>query len=290
MKKGMKGFLIGAGICILIGVIMVVISLCAGGFSQTKEIMDNGGITVSFSPFKSDRTTGTERTVSLDGSSTPSLALDLEAGSFELVEGDCEDIEIISQKGVDVEKNGDLITISNANHHVFFHIGNSGRSNDVTIRIPKGVTFETVEAEIGAGELTCERLDCSNLDVELGAGQVTIKKADCGECTMVVGAGQIVVEEGNMDDLDVEVGMGSFTIHGNVKQDLDADCGMGTIQMWLGGSQKDHNYEIECGMGEINVGDQFFGGMSTSQSIHNEASSDFDLECGMGSIEIFFEN
>lgn len=290
MKKGMKGFLSGAVICIIIGIIMVVIALCGGGLAQTKEIMDNGGITFSSSGVHNDKSKGTEQTVSLNREVTPDLELDLGAGSFEVTDGDGSDIVIHSQRDVDVEQNGNQITIRNTDRHTFFHIGHSDRGNDVTIEIPKGLVFDNIEMEIGAGELTCDRLKCSNLDVQLGAGQITIKEAEAENCSMVVGAGEIVVEDGDMEELDLEVGMGSFESHANVKGNLDADCGMGSIRMWMNDSENDHNYEINCSMGEIRIGNQSFEGMNTSRSIDHAASSDFDLECGMGSIEIFFEN
>lgn len=72
-------------------------------------------------------------------------------------------------------------------------------------------------------------------------------------------------------------------------QKLNADCGAGEIDMVVTGKEKDYNYDLSCGMGEINLEDSEYSGIGIEKNISNEgARKDMVLECGMGEIDVEF--
>ena len=60
--------------------------------------------------------------------------------------------------------------------------------------------------------------------------------------------------------------------------------------MSLEGSEDDHNYDLECAVGNLRVGGINFAGVSSERNIDNGAESNFNLECSMGSLDVTFTN
>lgn len=130
-------------------------------------------------------------------------------------------------------------------------INNGGGS--IALTIPEDMKFEEVQLEVGAGEAWIDELKADFLDVKVGAGE-----ADFGH-------------------LDVKT--------------LDAEVGVGELTAELVGSEGDYNYNIESGIGEIEIGDNSYGGFAERQNITNPgADRVIDMECGIGSVSISFED
>ena len=291
MGKIGKGFIIGACVCVLIGVVLFVGAACAGGISDAKSIMENGGITIGISSDDyADWDQASEHTISVEDMDEPNLELKLGAGDFEIIESNATDIVVKSSKKIDVKKDGDTIKIHTPERFYFINVGIGNSNHDVTIEIPKGMKFEDVKMNIGAGELRCENITADYLKMEIGAGTIAVENYTSRESVISVGAGEVLVEKGTSEDMDIDVGMGSFIFHGMANGDLDVDCGMGEVQMWMDNAEKDFDYQVDCGMGNVTVGKHSYGGVGTEQNIDNNAKYECDLDCGMGNIEMHFAN
>ena len=107
--------------------------------------------------------------------------------------------------------------------------------------------------------------------MEVGAGEFSgYGNIAAAYCDLQVGAGTI-----DIDQLDV--------------QKLNADCGAGEIDMVVTGKEKDYNYDLSCGMGEIDLENSEYSGLGIEKTISNEgAQKDMVLECGMGEIDVEF--
>lgn len=185
----------------------------------------------------------------------------------------------------------------------------SSQSTVITIEVPAGFEFEKVRMSLGAGEFTSvpllgkeiklelgggdftfESLKTAVLNCKLGAGRLTIENlyTENVECNM--GAGQIIVRNAETTgDLDFEVGMGDLEFTGSIPGNLDAECAMGQMRFHiLGSSQEDHDYDLECAMGNLSVGSSSFTGLSSDKKIDNGAGSLYHLECSMGNLEVTF--
>ena len=80
----------------------------------------------------------------------------------------------------------------------------------------------------------------------------------------------------------------SITATGDAKKKIEADCGVGEINLKIKGKQKDYNYDLDCGIGEIRCGDDSFSGFGREKSIDNGADKKMDIDCGIGSINVAF--
>ena len=150
--------------------------------------------------------------------------------------------------------------------------GNVKKKKQIKVIVPSGKDFDTVSlgVDMGTIDLECD-LKVQELSVEVGAGEFCgYGNITAAYCDLQVGAGTI-----DIDQLDI--------------QKLNADCGAGEIDMVVTGKEKDYNYDLSCGMGEINLEDSEYSGIGIEKNISNEgARKDMVLECGMGEIDVEF--
>ncbi len=104
-----------------------------------------------------------------------------------------------------------------------------------------------------------------------------------------VGAASMEIEELHAKELEMEVGAGSITADIVEAEEMSLTCGMGSIEMTVGGRQEDYNYNLEVGMGRVDLEENEFGGVAMEKNINNNAAKNVDIECGMGSITLDFE-
>ena len=150
--------------------------------------------------------------------------------------------------------------------------GNVKKKKQIKVIVPSGKDFDTVSlgVDMGTIDLECD-LKVQELSVEVGAGEFSgYGNITAAYCDLQVGAGTI-----DIDQLDI--------------QKLNADCGAGEIDMVVTGKEKDYNYDLSCGMGEIDLEDSEYSGLGIEKNISNEgARKDMVLECGMGEIDVEF--
>lgn len=133
-------------------------------------------------------------------------------------------------------------------------IWNLGRSDaQLEIRIPGDQIIDTLEIDMGAGNLTVED------------GVIKCKK------------------------LDVNCGMGNCSIRADIRKEGSIDAGVGNIDLTLTGDIQDFDYEIDCGIGRVDIGDEHYSNLGTRKIIDNHASGKLDIDCGVGSVNIDFE-
>lgn len=206
---------------------------------------------------------------------------------------------------------GNTIEIEDKGTYGFrsFVRGELSQNRVVNLYLPEDIVLDTVDIEFGAGQIDSIPLTARQIDVEagagvcrfrkieadslnltIGAGKMTIDRINAREADVEVGAGEFVADEMNISGyIDLNVGMGNVGLYGTIEGDMDAECGMGSLTILLTGSQEDHNYVIECAMGNTTIGDFSYGGLANEKTIPNNSSSDFDIECSMGNVIIQFE-
>lgn len=166
---------------------------------------------------------------------------------------------------------------------------------DISIEIGAGsieadtLTGDRISLELGAGEITVRSAEADQFSVEIGAGQAAITSLSSRTLAADVGAGQITLKESTVRDADISVSMGQIRYQGTIAGDLDADCSMGQINLELTGTMEDHNYEVNCSMGEVSLGGESVSGVAGTRKIDFNAASDFDIDCSMGGISVTFD-
>ncbi len=177
----------------------------------------------------------------------------------------------------------------------------------VYLYLPKGMTLDSINLEIGAGALDCMALEADEIDVEVDAGAAVMQSLKGKEVELHVNAGGMEVSEVTAEELSAETGAGSLVIgnfsadeislnasagsleaDGKIGRNADIECGAGTISMNLQGAETDYDYELECSIGEICIGGNEYSGLSSEKTIRNGGRGVLDVECSVGNIIINF--
>ena len=284
MKKGTKGMLIAAGVFAVAG-----IGLCIGGisvaavetggnvFDQAGELIQNndyplaGLIHLGNTKYHSSDTDWD----SVDGNTmdmefASNLEIDLKYDELLIQEYDGDKIRVNvpddAKNDVAVRETSGKITITDTRS------GNVKKKKQVKVSVPSGKEFDTVSLSVDMGTIDLEcNLNVQDFSVEVGAGEFSgYGNITAGNCDLQVGAGTI-----DIDQIDV--------------QNLNADCGAGEIDIVVNGKEKDYNYDLTCGMGDIDLEDSEYSGLGVEKTISNEgANKEMVLECGMGEIDVEF--
>ena len=284
MKKGTKGMLIAAGAFAVAG-----IGFCIGGisvaavetggnvFDQAGQLLqDNdyplaglihwGNVQYHSSDIDWDALDG--NTVDMDFASDLEISLKYDELLIQEYDGDKIRVNVANdaKNDVVVKETSGKITITDTRS------GNVKKKKQIKVIVPSGKDFDTVSlgVDMGTIDLECD-LKVQELSVEVGAGEFSgYGNITAAYCDLQVGAGTI-----DIDQLDI--------------QKLNADCGAGEIDMVVTGKEKDYNYDLSCGIGEIDLEDSEYSGIGIEKNISNEgARKDMVLECGMGEIDVEF--
>lgn len=254
---------------------------------------------------------GLTSTVQTEYKASDFRELDIELGGENLVIAQSEDDYVWLANGsknarIKYGLDGGAFKLYNAERdHFWGHI--TAPRGCVYLYLPKGMGLSAIDLEIGAGKVESIALEADEIDLEVGAGNVTVEgmkartvRTDVGagsaniggihadEADITAGVGSISVKGANVRDIAFEVGMGNIDFEGAIAGDADIDCGMGNIDMALDGREADYNYNLDCTMGTVRIGDDKYSGLSSERFINNGSSRQFDVDCSMGNINISF--
>ena len=159
------------------------------------------------------------------------LNIDIGSGNVKLQNGN-QDHLIIKKKGswepVILKSDGEIEIKQKSRHFKLFWF----QSNDeITVILPKGVTFEKVSMDCGSGDIASTTITTSKTEIDLGSGDVTLTMA---------------------------------------------------------GTEKDYNYNIDCGSGDVKIGDILFEDDLKKRNIN--ALRWINIDCGSGDLTIDFDN
>ena len=194
--------------------------------------------------------------------------LDIELKYDELIleEGDsfCVRVYDDNEKNVTVKESSDTLKVRSTKK--------LSKTRKVYISYPEDVKLQELEIEMGAGTVYLNRdIETEKLSVEMGAGEFESKNPVTAR------------------EADLEIGTGSMTFADLSARKTDGECGLGELDLTLTGTQEDYNYDLECGVGNLDVGSDSYSGLGREKSISNTgADRKVDLECGMGNVSVNF--
>ena len=162
------------------------------------------------------------------------------------------------------------------------------QSCKIILYLPVDYAWEKISIEVGAGAVRIQKLTAAEIELEVGAGQILAEYLEAQEADLSVGAGEIRVDDMKILNLNISVGMGNFAGAGVIEGKAQAECSMGNLSLRLAGAQTDYDYEIECVMGNISLGDKKYNKKVQEQTINNGTGRKISLECSMGNIEVTF--
>lgn len=322
MKKFTKGCLMTALVLFLVGLMLCIVCGVLGGFRQLAQMdgiidvgdIDVGNMDVGDLERKLKELDGKQEALPLTAETLGSLEIDLVMCNLLIQESADEHVWLLVEGDTNrpeytIENDGNRSRLCIENDEDYNYYWRSKPKDYVYLWLPKGCTLKECEIDIGAGYAKSISLNADQANITVGAGLIEMNgfagkevllSADAGEllagrvtaetAVLQIGAGHLSVEELSVSrDANIGVGVGQCEIAGTITGDLDLDCDMGETVMRLTGSEDDHSYDVECGMGEINVGSRSHSGVATERSWNSGKDSEFEIDCNMGTVTVTFE-
>lgn len=197
-----------------------------------------------------------------------SLDVEFGAGVLDIHYDDVDDIQIYHEniKQFKAEVKNGVLKI-NTGHEVYI---DDADNRQLVIVLPRDMQFDEVDLDIAAALAHIDGILAKDVSITIGAGQANVSNITADHMEMEVGAGAAIVSS-----LDAK--------------EIEAKCGMGQIDVEVTGAQADYNCDVECGMGEVVVGNHSYGGVGTQHhGDDHEATKHIDVECGMGEVTVKF--
>ena len=142
---------------------------------------------------------------------------------------------------------------------------------ELEIYIPAGVLRE-IEIEAINGAIAADSIVADNVSIDIDNASVNIQ--------------ELVVE----NKAELQINAGEMVIGYYEGSNLDVECAVGAMMIVCEGNKNDYNYNLECGVGEIIMGDEIYSGLGQEIHVKNGGTKLIEAECAMGQIQIEFPN
>ncbi|MGI5947294.1 MAG: DUF4097 family beta strand repeat-containing protein [Lachnospiraceae bacterium] len=142
----------------------------------------------------------------------------------------------------------------------------------VQIRIPQQMSLRELECDIDIGACTINGIQAESMDLATEAGSIEVLGARTGE-------------------LDASAGIGSILYEGIAERSVEGECGVGDLEFRLEGKPEEFNYNLEIGVGSVEIDGSEYSGLGMEKRIDNRAQGagkTMDLEVGTGSVVVSF--
>ncbi len=319
MKKFVRGMLIAAGCFMAVGLVLGIIGAAGIDYMDKKygteenrmlvrEAWDRvnkwdfrwikgggRGLVLTYDGIEFDEnhdlTYGSFTDDSLRGTDIYKLDLEIGGGSLTICRGD----------GLILKKDGGpecQYYIEGDTFYLKQRCPIGGGETDITLTLPEGIVLEEADIMMGAGEIVTEDLfSAGKVEIEVAAGSITMEEVKADTFSVEVATGSVEVDRLDAAECDTNVNMGNITLWESlITGDLSAEVNMGDIDIFLRDSYENHDYEIECNMGEITIGTEggesrTYSGLSNSVELYGKnarGGSLFDLDCDLGDIYVKF--
>lgn len=313
MKKFMKFSFVTAVILILLGLVIAIAAIAAGGGKELAYMIKNGDLTINGDDFGK---LGEKYDIEFDGA--PALydiddveifndGKDILTGDIPLMEIPSDNIEELNinlgggefyimnssdDRFLISAENAEKLQVYAEDRELYLKALRNGINNDKTkiyLYIPEA-DYEKADISLGAGMLILENeFRADDVNVAVGAGEMIVKNIICKDLDVNVGAGEFDAESVSVsDDTKLKAGAGHIGINGTAGENIDIRCSMGGIELGLDNDETDFNYEIECVAGSVEIGAKKFAALSGEKEIDNHASGEIDIDCSMGAVILYF--
>ena len=290
MKKFTKITLIISGICIVLGMSLIIgtgvfgdlyygnmdLNFGPNGMKlrEVEEFVDAGEDWLEHeleSTLKRDKA---HQDIRLAGSEIRELEIAVKAASLDIILDDSID-------GIMVEDGSDILDVHHSvkENTLYLEIKKKDEHKSIsnvaeaalTLRIPAHMKFDEIDMELNAAELDAERLAAEELSFNLNASSAELHEIESGV-------------------LDVENNASAFWMYGVVERELEVDCNAGAVEIELNHGYSEFNYDVNCKVGTVHVSDKEYSGLKSSVTMKNEgAKKVMDLDCNAGEIDVRFD-
>lgn len=209
------------------------------------------------------------------------LDIEINAADLLIKEGDAFSVES-NLKHLKVEEKDGVLTIQETKIFAGTYSGAV-----LTVYVPAGTVFDSVNLTTGAGRLTIEKLSSGTLDFELGAGEVSVDSLIATEFSNIEGgAGRITISGGALKNLELEMGVGQLNLTSALTGNCRLDLGVGESNITLTGNKDDYKLDLEKGLGSIRV-----DGVNVSDyGSSGNGTNTVEVNGGVGAINVEFKD
>ena len=203
--------------------------------------------------------------------------LTIKEGSAFSVESNLKNLTVEEKNGCLILKDLTTIKLSGSNTY---------QDAVLTIYVPAGTVFDSINLETGAGRVSAGELLAETDDIELGAGDAWIdtlvasKSAD-----LEGGAGRITISDGALHNLDLDMGVGQLNLTAALSGECQMELGVGESNITLLGSRADYALDIEKGIGEVRVDGKPVSDFGSS----GNGTAEVEIHGGIGAIYVEFK-
>lgn len=185
-----------------------------------------------------------------------------------------DDDSILPKLDVDFETGTDEVKVSS-------HLDQISSYKNVR-EIDLDIGASTVEIVYGDVEnVEVHYNDAVGMDMEMDDGSLEIDCEASGDVRILIPEGELI------DSIDLDMGTGRVCISSVSFKSLDADIGAGDLIVSVPDKKEAYNYSIDCGLGEVRIGDETYAGISSTEK-HQGGSKYIDIDCGAGRVDIQF--
>ena len=179
------------------------------------------------------------------------LDIDIGSGNVKIENGD-QDKLIIKKKGgwepATLKSDGEIKIRQKSRHFQLFWFQ---ATDEITVILPKGVTFDEVSMDCGNGDIASDSLNIT-------------------------------------DELSIDCGSGDINLSTITAAKTDIDLGSGDVKLTMKGNEKDYNYDLDCGSGDVKIADSLYEDDFKKHNIN--ASRWINMDIGSGDLIINFDN
>ncbi|MGN0341410.1 MAG: DUF4097 family beta strand repeat-containing protein [Roseburia sp.] len=298
MKKAIKILLIIAAVCAGVGILLIGVGAATGATigefnreTQENDLLRKMHVSIGFWDTDDWEESGSEISCEYDSKEVENLHITLNAGELELLKSDSDKI-IVEMTG---RASGDDVVLKDATLSVEDHTNHTGiRTDGVRIRVylPENMKLQNLNLTVHAGKATCkvDEITAENVVIEVDAGELTAEGSICANkgTAVTVGAGEADIAYLSTGNLELDCGIGETDITLDSRGDVIVSCGVGEVNLKLYGTEDSYNYDLNCGVGEMRIGNSSYSGLGSSKSISNGAEKKLEAECGVGELTVQF--
>ncbi len=139
----------------------------------------------------------------------------------------------------------------------------------VQITVPYGIVFDEVECDNDAGNCRLDGIQAAEMEIHTDAGNMEVLGASAGK-------------------LDISADAGTACFQGSVAREAQVESGLGSVELLLDGKEEDFNYQIEVGMGSVEINGKSHSGLGVELKRDNGAAKRMSLDVGMGTAAVNF--
>ena len=304
MKKSTIGVIIAAVILMIIGGGLFVGGIiAAGGIGVARKELAEHGVFIEHG-FQVDINHGEHAVDSKKHGHSDAEAVTVASEDMEEITFDMDDVESLYLEANEAEVeigdsfNQEISIRTGGNYEIYvrnkvLYIKPKGLQKEhkmlinlPNVELPGEILFKEAEIHAGASKVYISQISSKEFELEVGAGQVTIDQLVAEHSEFDIGAGEVIVEYGNVQECETNVDMGNFEYTGMILKHGDVECNLGNAVYHLEREVDEYNYEIECGAGNVDIGNESFSGLGREKYIDNHMQERFEIECNVGNVSI----